>query len=162
MSELPPFATTTLHLDLFLGACFAEVPTAHGWPSATHKHCLVLPLEGPPEICYVEVHKVATCAIKECLGDAYGVAKWQIGLWMSHGLGFKDLARRPTNVFTFSIVRNPFDRLVSCWEQKFNVQTEAGEMQRRHFQTFTGVDADTFAGFIRGLDKIPEIGRAHV
>jgi len=64
------------------------------------------------------------------------------------------LARRKPNLFSFSVIRNPYDRLVSLWADMLNgPQKDDALNQNRTLQQWKDVSFDEF---VRGVVKIPD------
>jgi len=70
--------------------------------------------------CYIAIEKVACSSIKYALGHHYGIASRKMPhVWPWRKLTPDRLLElRDEGVWAFAFIRNPFDRLVSCWAHK--------------------------------------------
>ena len=106
-----------------------------------------------PEFVYLELPKVACTSLKQALGSALGVPQERIATWRRYGLPVVDLAGPQLRALPrFSFVRNPWDRLVSCWENKFNHPDPRSAQQRVYAERYArhlGVPRVDFELFVR-------------
>lgn len=104
---------------------------------------------------YVQTAKVACSSIKLALGTATGTARERIEDWLTGSVPLVDLTdAKYAGYFKFSFVRNPFDRSVSCWENKFNAPSPsalvnyAGPLARA-----LGVEKVSFEQFVEHISR---------
>ena len=57
--------------------------------------------------------------------------------------------------FVFTFVRDPYERLASCYRSKFNMQDESKFIYTHYFFGYLRND-DTFDDFVRKISKIPD------
>ena len=111
------------------------------------------------KLIYLPVAKVATSSILLHIGQAYNLPIQSLADLHTSDLfqtqrGQLDEAMRP--YYKFSFVRNPFDRLASCYKQKVVAQraTPADYLyQRNHLQLPINV---TFDEFVKWVCTIPD------
>jgi chondroitin 4-sulfotransferase 11 len=116
------------------------------------------------KLAYLETPKVACTAIKMVLAHASGIS-------FERGEGFEYLLhihpqwhreagrlnRAQSGYYRFSFVRNPFDRLVSCYRQKI-LFTPTAKTRSPHFHGyFFAIPPNiSFADFVERVSQIPD------
>lgn len=105
------------------------------------------------EVIFASVAKSACSSIKTAI---YGKPPdgIQIHQHTSH-LSQRRIPRKKSSYFTFAIVRNPYERLASCYRAKFNKEDESQFMFKNYLFGYLKND-DTFDEFVRKVSKIPD------
>jgi len=114
------------------------------------------------KLAYLTTPKVACSSIKLALGKAIGItvppdqAADAIHIHPAWHIELGRLPAAQSGYATFSFVRNPFDRLVSCYRDKVNFTSPA---KRPHFEDyfFALPTHSTFADFAERVSKIPDV-----
>lgn len=114
------------------------------------------------KVVYLEMPKVANTSIKasilECQNKGYGVVK--IHVLANENMVCKLNAKQRKN-FVFTFVRNPFERIVSCYEGKYHKDRRELGTEREHlwfdFYLFGYIKEDRgFENFVRRIYRIPD------
>ena len=100
---------------------------------------------------------VATSACSSIKTSIYGSPPEgiQIHQHTSH-LSHRRIPKKKTSYFSFAIVRDPYERLASCYRAKFNKVDESKFMFSNYLFGFLKND-DSFEEFVRKVSKIPDI-----
>ena len=106
------------------------------------------------EVVFASVAKSACSSIKTSI---YGSppAGIQIHQHTSH-LSHRRIPKKKTSYFSFAIVRDPYERLASCYRAKFNKVDESKFMFSNYLFGYLKND-DSFEEFVRKVSKIPDI-----
>lgn len=105
---------------------------------------------------YIHVHKVGSTSIKNAFGDEVEGTEFSVQKTVNRKLGKRILTPEQETYKKFSFVRNPFDRLVSCYAYKIKSGTHAritgwyGPFARFN-------DHETFESFARKVCRVPNI-----
>jgi len=114
---------------------------------------------------YVEIAKCACSSIKVAFGRAHGISKDVVAKWRHGDVPWINLAASVSQeAFKFTIVRNPFDRLVSAYENKFDNPAAVKYIKpyRDALRELQGVSDITFDNFVRCLCSFPdEVSNIH-
>jgi hypothetical protein len=109
---------------------------------------------------YVEIAKAACSSIKHSLGKALSIAPEVVEEWKNGNLTTVDLADpRYAGYFKFTFVRNPWDRAVSCYENKFNDPDPNARASRRLAAPLAqklGVSKVSFEQFVQYISQQPD------
>lgn len=108
------------------------------------------------KVAYLNNSKVACSSIKASMIDEETKGTYT----MSKQLGRLDM-RRPEKLkddekdfFTFTFVRNPYERLVSCYESKYHTDKEKYHLKRLYFDCYLAGYIRKDRGFDKFLDRI--------
>ena len=106
------------------------------------------------EVVFASVAKSACSSIKTSIygSPPEGI---QIHQHTSH-LSHRRIPKKKTSYFSFAIVRDPYERLASCYRAKFNKVDESKFMFSNYLFGFLKND-DSFEEFVRKVSKIPDI-----
>ena len=106
------------------------------------------------EVVFASVAKSACSSIKTSI---YGSPPEGIQLHQhtSH-LSHRRIPKKKTSYFSFAIVRDPYERLASCYRAKFNKVDESKFMFSNYLFGYLKND-DSFDEFVRKVSKIPDI-----
>lgn len=106
------------------------------------------------EVVFASVAKSACSSIKTSIygSPPEGI---QIHQHTSH-LSHRRIPKKKTSYFSFAIVRDPYERLASCYRAKFNKVDESKFMFSKYLFGFLKND-DSFEEFVRKVSKIPDI-----
>ena len=106
------------------------------------------------EVVFASVAKSACSSIKTSIygSPPEGI---QIHQHTSH-LSHRRIPQKKTSYFSFAIVRDPYERLASCYRAKFNKVDESKFMFSNYLFGFLKND-DSFEEFVRKVSKIPDI-----
>ena len=106
------------------------------------------------EVVFASVAKSACSSIKTSIygSPTEGI---QIHQHTSH-LSHRRIPKKKTSYFSFAIVRDPYERLASCYRAKFNKVDESKFMFSNYLFGFLKND-DSFEEFVRKVSKIPDI-----
>lgn len=106
------------------------------------------------EVVFASVAKSACSSIKTSIygSPPEGI---QIHQHTSH-LSHRRIPKKKTSYFCFAIVRDPYERLASCYRAKFNKVDESKFMFSNYLFGFLKND-DSFEEFVRKVSKIPDI-----
>jgi len=105
------------------------------------------------EVIFASVAKSACSSIKTAI---YGKPPEgiQIHQYTSH-LSHRRIPNKKSSYFVFAIVRNPYERLASCYRAKFNKEDESQFMFANYLFGYLKND-DTFDEFVRKVSKLPD------
>ena len=106
------------------------------------------------EVVFASVAKSAGSSIKTSIygSPPEGI---QIHQHTSH-LSHRRIPKKKTSYFSFAIVRDPYERLASCYRAKFNKVDESKFMFSNYLFGYLKND-DSFEEFVRKVSKIPDI-----
>ena len=106
------------------------------------------------EVVFASVAKSACSSIKTSIygSPPEGI---QIHQHTSH-LSHRRIPKKKTSYFSFAIVRDPYERLASCYRAKFNKVDESKFMFSNYLFGYLKND-DSFEEFVRKVSKIPDI-----
>ena len=106
------------------------------------------------EVVFASVAKSACSSIKTSI---YGIPPEGIKIHRhtSH-LSHRRIPKRKSSYFSFAIVRDPYERLASCYRAKFNKVDESNFMFSNYLFGYLKND-DSFEDFVRKVSKIPDI-----
>ena len=106
------------------------------------------------EVVFASVAKSACSSIKTSIygSPPEGI---QIHQHTSH-LSHRRIPKKKTSYFSFAIVRDPYERLASCYRAKLNKVDESKFMFSNYLFGFLKND-DSFEEFVRKVSKIPDI-----
>ncbi len=106
------------------------------------------------EVVFASVAKSACSSIKTsiCGTPPEGI---KIHRHTSH-LSHRRIPKRKSSYFSFAIVRDPYERLASCYRAKFNKVDESNFMFSNYLFGYLKND-DSFEDFVRKVSKIPDI-----
>lgn len=107
---------------------------------------------------YLSTTKVANTSIKHALMKAEGIGEFD----SPHAEGIPirvariaDALQKRKEFITFAFVRNPWDRLLSCWSDKCGPDTD---VDMRKYGIFPGMSFESFVDIVCGFtDKYSEI-----
>jgi len=106
------------------------------------------------EVVFVSVAKSASTSIKSSIyGDP------PPGVSIHHQVGHnaqRKIPKQSRHYFAFTIVRDPYRRLASCYKNKFNMEDESKFIYSKYLLGYLKND-DTFEEFVRKVSKIPDI-----
>lgn len=105
------------------------------------------------EVIFASVAKAACSSIKTSI---YGTPPegMKIHRYTSH-LSHRRIPKRKASYFSFAIVRDPYERLASCYRAKFNHEDESKFMFSNYLFGYLKND-DSFEDFVRKVSKIPD------
>jgi hypothetical protein len=105
------------------------------------------------EVIFASVAKSACSSIKTAIygSPPEGI---QIHQHTSH-LSHRRIPRKKSSYFVFAFVRDPFERLASCYRAKFNKEDESQFMFANYLFGYLKND-DSFDEFVRKVSKIPD------
>jgi len=106
------------------------------------------------EVVFASVAKSACSSIKTSI---YGTPPEGILIHQhtSH-LSHRRIPKNKASYFVFAIVRDPYERLASCYRAKFNHEDESKFMFSNYLFGYLRND-DSFEEFVRKVSKIPDI-----
>ena len=106
------------------------------------------------EVVFASVAKSACSSIKTSIygNPPEGI---QIHQHTSH-LSHRRIPKKKSSYFSFAIVRDPYERLASCYRAKFNKVDESKFMFSNYLFGYLKND-DSFEEFVRKVSKIPDI-----
>ena len=106
------------------------------------------------EVVFASVAKSACSSIKTSIygSPPEGI---QIHQHTSH-LSHRRIPKKKTSYFSFAIVRDPYERLASCYRAKFNKVDESKFMFSNYLFGFLKND-DSFEEFVRKVSNTPDI-----
>ena len=106
------------------------------------------------EVVFASVAKSACSSIKTSIygSPPEGIQIHQYTSPLSH----RRIPKKKTSYFSFAIVRDPYERLASCYRAKFNKVDESKFMFSNYLFGFLKND-DSFEEFVRKVSKIPDI-----
>ena len=106
------------------------------------------------EVVFASVAKSACSSIKTSIYGSLldGIEIHQHTSHLSH----RRIPKKKTSYFSFAIVRDPYERLASCYRAKFNKVDESKVMFSNYLFGFLKND-DSFEEFVRKVSKIPDI-----
>ncbi len=108
------------------------------------------------KVAYLPLAKVACSSIMNAM-LARGVASWWNKREEVHWLASYKRHSIATNYFVFTFVRNPFDRILSCYKDKYGQHTQ--RTWKFHFSWYLFwylQERDSFEDFVRKICKIPD------
>ncbi len=109
---------------------------------------------------YVEIAKAACSSIKRSLGKAIGASPETINGWANGKLPTVNLSDgKYSDYFKFTFVRNPWDRAVSCYENKFNhpdPKSRQKEIFEKPLAQLLNVKKVTFNDFLSYISSQPD------
>ena len=125
-------------------------------------HSLIQPVEyivlESRKLVYIVNSKVANTSIKFSLADDYFDDDYSIhGAMKLQGFSKTNLTETQKDYFTFTFVRNPFSRLVSCYVSKYHTDKSVYKKEQGDFATYLDGYLSVDEGFDRFIDKICEI-----
>lgn len=104
------------------------------------------------KVAYVDVTKVASTSIKKVFSDLNHLQKF------SHQESNKTFGKAtppPADYFSFTFVRNPFERLVSTYTNKYTKSIYKGNVYYGYLFGFIKLEQD-FAYFVKKVSQIPD------
>ena len=106
------------------------------------------------EVVFASVAKAACSSIKTSI---YGKPPegTLIHQYTSH-LSHRRIPKKKASYFVFTIVRDPYERLASCYRAKFNHKDESKFMFSNYLFGYLKND-DSFEEFVRKISKIPDM-----
>jgi len=105
------------------------------------------------EVIFASVAKSACSSIKTAIygSPPPGVMIHQHTSHLSH----RRIPKKKTSYFVFAFVRDPYERLASCYRAKFNKEDESKFMFANYLFGYLKND-DSFDEFVRKVSKIPD------
>ncbi|MFT5359575.1 MAG: chondroitin 4-sulfotransferase 11 [Candidatus Paceibacteria bacterium] len=113
-------------------------------------------IENKKKLVYIVVPKTGCSSIKESFADSLdSVGEDRTHKQVSRKLNRPFLTRKQKkDFFKFTFVRNPFDRIASCYIHKIEKSKIA---LRRNYYGFATIEKDeTFESFVKKIAKIPD------
>lgn len=126
------------------------------------KHELIQPVEyvidDDKKLIYIVNSKVANTSIKYSMSDEDHPDDYSIHTTMlQRGKSVYELRQDQENYYKFTFVRNPFSRLVSCYESKYHTDKNMYGLEKLHFDRYLGGYLSKDEGFERFIKKVCEI-----
>ena len=104
------------------------------------------------ELVYASVAKSACSSIKTSMAGEF--PKGRSIHYHTRNLSQKKIPRSKRSYFSFTYVRNPYDRLISCYKDKFVKQRESF-LYTHYLFGYLSVD-DSFEDFVRKVSRLPD------